>query len=710
VSLNHVDGLGSGRIIDNGTLQLDGASGTLDNAIGGTGAVNLSNASALTLAGNNTLSGSWNLAAGTALTASTASNLGTAAINNAGTFNIDTGSNWTLSNALNGAGAFTKNGTGTLTIARANSASGATTIQGGVLKLSDADGVGTGTVNINTAAGSATTGLELALASASTFDNLLAGAGTTTVSGAQATISGANAAYTGQWKVTGTGTLAVANNATSSTANLGTGGVDIAAGGIVNTLTSGAFSFDNALTGAGTLNASNANQAFSFGTGAGNRFAGTVSLKDNTFALVGDNTTALTNATLEVGAGNVTTVGDGNQVIGGLNINGGTIRFNASAPDQVLATSLIKTGTLDASHTGTVVINVPAPFVAPGRDTPNTSNLLMQDDVNIGVKLVDASAVSGSGGALRLLDQDGNAITAARQVDISQNGSTVAKGTYDYRLTTGTAGDGLYVNYGLTQLDLQSGQTLRLAEDTGAAGTAADMSAKITGNGNLAIDASNTITLSNASSDYSGETSVNSGTLRAGADNALGRTSKLSLANLAGFDLNGKTQTVGVLNAVAGSSLNLNNGTLAASNGGTSAGTLSGAGLLQVNGGTLDVQGSNAGLSADTLIATGATVSLNHVDGLGSGKITDNGTLLLDGASGTLDNAIGGTGAVNLSNASTVTLAGNNTLSGSWNLAMGTALTVSTASNLGTAAINNAGTFNIDTGSNWTLSNALNGA
>ncbi|MDD2050915.1 hypothetical protein, partial [Pseudomonas putida] len=91
------------------------------------------------------------------------------------------------------------------------------------------------------------------------------------------------------------GTLAVANSATTSTDNLGTGGVDIAAGGIVNTLTTGAFSFDNALTGAGTLNASNANQAFSFGAGAGNRFAGTVSLKDNTFALAGDNSTALTN-------------------------------------------------------------------------------------------------------------------------------------------------------------------------------------------------------------------------------------------------------------------------------------------------------------------------------------------------------------------------------------------------------------------------------
>ncbi|WP_433741522.1 autotransporter-associated beta strand repeat-containing protein [Pseudomonas putida] len=710
VNLNHVDGLGSGRITDNGTLLLAGVSGALDNAIDGTGVVNLSNASEVTLAGNNTLSGSWNLAAGTRLTASTASNLGTAAINNAGTFNVDTGTDWTLSNALNGAGVFTKNGTGTLTIARANSATGATTILGGVLKLSDADGVGTGTVNIDTAAGSTTTGLELALASASTFDNLLAGAGTTTVSGAQATISGANAAYTGQWNVTGTGTLAVADSATTSTGNLGTGGVDIAAGGIVNTLTTGAFSFDNALTGAGTLNASNANQAFSFGTGAGNSFAGTVSLKDNTFALSGNNTTALTNATLEVGAGNVTTVGDGNQVIGGLNINGGTMRFNASAPNQVLATSLITAGTLDASHTGTVSINVPAPLVAPGRDTPNTSNLLTQDEANIGVQLVDASAVSGSGGAIRLVDQDGNVITDARQVDISQNGNTVAKGTYDFRLTTGTAVDGLYVNYGLSQLDLQSGQTLTLAEDTGAAGAAADMSAKITGNGNLAIDASNILTLSNANNDYSGETSVLSGTLRAGSDNALGRTSQLNLANLAGFDLNGKTQTVVVLNGAAGSSLNLNNGTLELSNGGTSAGTLSGGGQLKVNGGTLDVQGSNTGLSADTLIATGAQVNLNHVDGLGSSNITDNGTLLLDGASGTLDNAIDGTGEVNLSNASEATLTGNNTLSGSWNLAAGTRLTASTASNLGTAAINNAGTFNVDTGTDWTLSNALNGA
>ncbi|CAI1196705.1 Outer membrane protein IcsA autotransporter precursor [Serratia quinivorans] len=705
VSLNNVDGLGSGAITTDGTLALNDTSGTLDNTIAGTGVVELNNAADVTLAGNNALSGSWNLAAGTRLTATQAGNLGTAAINNSGTFNVDTTTDWTLINALNGVGVLTKNGSGTLTVDRANSYSGGTTVSGGVLQLTDTDGAGSGTVNI---AGGAT--LDLALTSASVFDNQLAGAGSTRVSGTQATITADNSAYTGDWQVTDTGTLAVADSATSSTDNLGSGTVAIAAGGVVNTLTTGAFSFDNALTGSGTLNASNANQAFSFGSGVGANFAGTVVLTDNTFALDDNNTTALTGATLEAGNGNVTTVGDGDQHIGGLTINGGTLQFNASAPEQIVATSLITAVKEDVSHAGTVRLNLPMPFTPSPPDTPNTVNLLMQDEANVGVQLVKASTVSGSGGAITLTDQNRKVITAPRQLDISQNGNIVARATYDYRLTSGPSMDGLYVNYGLKELDLQAGQTLTLAEDTGAAGAAADMSAKITGSGNLAIDAgTGALSLSNALSDYTGETSVNSGTLRSESDNALGQTSQLNLANTTGFDLNGKTQTLGALNGAAGSTLNINGGTLNLSNGGTSLGALTGAGQLNVTGGTLDVQGANTGLTAGTDIATGATVSLNDVDGLGSSAITTDGTLALNGTSGTLDNAIDGTGVVELNNAADVTLAGNNALSGSWDLAAGTRLTATQAGNLGTAAINNSGTFNVDTTTDWTLANALNG-
>ncbi len=704
VNMNSVDGLGSGAITDNGTLELNGAAGTLANNIGGTGAVNLSNAADVTVSGTNALSGNWNTAAGTRLTASQADNLGTAAINNSGTLNVDTTTDWTLANALSGTGVLTKNGTGTLTIAQANRYSGGSTISGGVLKLTDTEGAGTGTVSIDSGAV-----LELALTSASIFDNTLAGAGSTTVSGAQATLTGANSAYTGGWNVTGT--LAVDSAATTSHTNLGTGGVDIAAGGIVNALSNGAFSFDNALTGSGTLNTSNGNQAFTFGSGAGANFAGKAVLTNNSFALSGNNTTALTGATLESGSGNVTTVGDGDQHIGGLTINGGTMQFNATAPEQIVSSSLITTVTADVSHAGTVRLNLPMPFTPSPPNTPNTNNLLMQDEANVGVQLVKASTVNGSGGAIALTDQNSKVITAPRQIDISQNSNIVARATYDYRLTSGPSMDGLYVNYGLKQLDLQAGQTLTLAEDTNATGAAADMSAKITGSGNLAIDAgTGALSLSNAINDYTGETHVQSGTLRAESDNALGQTSKLNLADTTGFDLNGKTQTLGALNGAAGSTLNVNGGTLNVSNGGTSAGTLTGAGQVNVTGGTLAVQGANSDLNASTNIALGATVGINDVAGLGSSVMTSNGTLELNGAAGTLANNIGGTGAVNLSNAADVTVSGNNALSGSWNTAAGTRLTASQASNLGTAAINNSGTLNVDTTTDWTLANALNGA
>ncbi|TDN57861.1 autotransporter outer membrane beta-barrel domain-containing protein [Paraburkholderia sp. BL10I2N1] len=710
--------LGSGAnaaIVDNGTLVYNRTGAVVRfGPISGAGSLRLTNAGfALALSGANTYTGGTFIDAGTLRIGNGGPGTtfaGDIFINNTSSavlFNTGTNSNISIAGAISGPGSVQQIANNRVTLSGASTYSGGSTITNGSIVLTNASSAGTGRVTITRPAG--TTGLELAFTSAGTFGNVLAGAGATTVSGAQATITGASAAYTGQWNVTATGTLAVSNTATTSTANLGTGGVNVA--GTVNVQTTGAFSFANALTGAGTLNASSGNQAFSFGPGAGGSFAGTLRLTNNTFALSGTNTTAVTGAALEVGTGNVTRVGDGNQAIRGLNINGGTVQFNVTAPDQASAASLITAGSLDVSHAGAVGINLPMPYVASPPDTNNALNLLMQDDANVGVRLVSAGTVTGSAGALVPVDQNGNAITAGRQIDISQNGNTVAKGSYDYRLTTGAAADGLYLNYGLKQLELQAGQTLVLAQDSGATGTAADMSARITGTGSLAIDAgTGSLSLSNSGNDYSGQTSVSSGTLRADSDQALGQTSALNLAGTTGFDLNGKTQTVGSLNGAAGSTLDLHGGTLGVGNGGTSAGTLTGAGQLNLGGGTLGVQGANTGLSASTAIASGATISLNNVGGLGSGTIMDNGALVLNGATGTLGNAIAGTGAVNLTTGADVTATGSNTLSGNWNTAAGTRLSVSSASNLGTAAISNAGTLNVDTTTDWTLANAIGGA
>ncbi|HSC82831.1 MAG TPA: autotransporter outer membrane beta-barrel domain-containing protein, partial [Pseudomonas sp.] len=250
-----------------------------------------------------------------------------------------------------------------------------------------------------------------------------------------------------------------------------------------------------------------------------------------------------------------------------------------------------------------------------------------------------------------------------------------------------------------------------LAEDTGAVGAMADMSAQLTGTGGLNIEAgAGIVSLSNTTNDYQGATSVLSGTLRADADNALGQTSLLSLASATSFDLNGKTQTVGALDTQVGSTLDMHGGTLNLSNGGTAAGSLTGAGLLNVDAGTLQVQGANSTLSANTTIASGATVNLADAAGLGSGAISNAGTLELDGATGALVNAISGAGLVNLLNGADVTATGNNTLSSSWNTAAGTRLTVSTASNLGTAQVHNAGTFNVDSDTDWTLNSSVDGS
>ncbi len=549
-------------------------------------------------------------------------------------------------------------------------------------------------------------------------DGGIGGADKLVFDGAQYTYSNANAGATQHFE-----TVQLSNNSTLTlqraltVADDGTdsNAIAIDAGSTLAVApTAGGFVLNNPVSGAGTITTSTGGNAFDFGAAnaaaTGAAFTGTLALGNSTFALQGQNTQALTSATLEAGAGSVTTVGDGDQKIGGLKFNGGTVAFNATVPDQTAATSTITAQTLDASGTGTVQVKVPAPYVPSPVDTPNTANLLEQDDANIGVKLVNASSTVGSGGALALLDQNGNAISAARQVDIAQGSNVVAQGTYDYRLTTAT-NDGLYVNYGLKQLDLQAGQTLTLAEDTGATGAAADMSAKITGAGNLAINAgAGTVSLSNSTNDYTGETTAASGTLRLGADNALGQTSVLHIADTATTDLNGKTQTIGALDGQAGSTLNVNGGTLNIANGGTSVGALAGAGQLNVNGGLLDVQGANTGLMAATSIVSGATVQLNDAAGLGSGAIADAGTLVLNGATGTLANAISGAGAVNLANGANVTATGDNgSFSGQFATAAGTALTVAEAKNLGTATVANEGQLVVNTATDWTLANAVSG-
>lgn len=87
--------------------------------------------------------------------------------------------------------------------------------------------------------------------------------------------------------------------------------------------------------------------------------------------------------------------------------------------------------------TGDVLIDVPKPWNDPMANNPLTTlNLLEHDDSHVGVQLVKAQTVIGSGGSLTLRDLQGDEVKADKTLHIAQNGTVVAEGDYGFRLTT----------------------------------------------------------------------------------------------------------------------------------------------------------------------------------------------------------------------------------------------------------------------------------
>lgn len=85
---------------------------------------------------------------------------------------------------------------------------------------------------------------------------------------------------------------------------------------------------------------------FGFTHATGTEFAGVAQLKDSTFTLERDNTAALTHAMLQSDIENTTSVNVGEQSIGGLAMNGGTLIFDTDIPAATLAEGYISVDTL----------------------------------------------------------------------------------------------------------------------------------------------------------------------------------------------------------------------------------------------------------------------------------------------------------------------------------------------------------------------------
>ncbi|MEH5481591.1 ECSE_1600 family autotransporter [Escherichia coli] len=527
------------------------------------------------------------------------------------------------------------------------------------------------------------------------------------------------------------GLLTIASHTADGVTGMGSSEVTIANPGTLDILAStnsaGDYTLTNALKGDGLMRVqlSSSDKMFGFTHATGTEFAGVAQLKDSTFTLERDNTAALTHAMLQSDSENTTSVNVGEQSIGGLAMNGGTLIFDTDIPAATLAEGYISVDTLvvgagdytwkgrnyQVNGTGDVLIDVPKPWNDPMANNPLTTlNLLEHDDSHVGVQLVKAQTVIGSGGSLTLRDLQGDEVEADKTLHIAQNGTVVAEGDYGFRLTT-APGDGLYVNYGLKALNIHGGQKLTLAEHGGAYGAMADMSAKIGGEGDLAINTVRQVSLSNGQNDYQGATYVQMGTLRTDADGALGNTRELNISNAAIVDLNGSTQTVETFTGQMGSTVLFKEGSLTVNKGGISQGELTGGGNLNVTGGTLAIEGLNARYNALTSVSPNAEVSLDNAQGLGRGNIANDGLLTLKNVTGELRNSVSGKGIVSATARTDVELDGDNSrFVGQFNIDTGSALSVNEQKNLGDASVINNGLLTISTERSWAMTHSISGS
>src|SRR5271166_5231858 len=179
-----------------------------------------------------------------------------------GTFLADTGTTSILSGAIGGVGAWTKTGPGTLTLSAANTYSGGTNLNGGILAVNSDGSLGTGPLSFN--GGTLAAGGGLVSSKAITLNagggTFLADTGTTSIlSGAIGGVGGGAKAGTGALVLTGANTYGGGTTISAGTLQIGNGGTTgsitgkVIDNGVLAFNRSDSVTFSGVISGAGSL-------------------------------------------------------------------------------------------------------------------------------------------------------------------------------------------------------------------------------------------------------------------------------------------------------------------------------------------------------------------------------------------------------------------------------------------------------------------------
>lgn len=369
-----------------------------------------------------------------------------------------------------------------------------------------------------------------------TFANDVSGAGRIETGHGTVRLTGNNT-HTG-------GVTVLANNLyIEDSAALGTGTLSILNGASfwVNPTTSTNVTIDNPIQTIGTgriiINMANGSDVFAFGPNVGGGYASTSQfiVQVGTVHLSGDTARALANiASFRFDRGSniyfatgthyfkpISTYAGGAAVGTPTNLSFEADFSNASGP--VTSHAIVDSLAVSATTTLNIQVHTNAPVVAPNFTLPTPgSNLLAVDDSAANTLYTGTLLSLAPGRTIAAADLarivnprlDNNLTSAAAQrIAITQGGETTGNLLYNY-YTTANA-NGIHLNYGLAALETLQGKTLTLSGDATGAGNN-DWKLPITGNGNLNIQATNSILLSSRYGDFTGAATITSGTLIVG--------------------------------------------------------------------------------------------------------------------------------------------------------------------------------------------------